>query len=464
MDSTPAPPASTLGQRLRQARRQRGLTQDAVAQPEFTKSYVSAVERDKARPSLKALELMARRVGVPLTELLRPASTAPTSDLPALTTTVTDHLEGAARALATHQPQEALALLAAAEQHAGPALADLPPVVGFRLTLLRATAYLAANAPDLARAALAIAQDLAQQVDAGEARARVRHLVGRTYYAQDLPQAALEQHLECRAAIRRGVVRDPQFQVQIYAALVEDYTALGEPAAVVAVCHEAEPLLAQAGNLAAQVSLYWELSQAARVAGDTGQAQQWRARALDLAEVVDSQSAAAHLAITAARAYSERGDYGAAEGALARARALVGGTGQAAVGLSTVQQGYADLALHRGQLAAAADYASTALALSEQTYRTTASAASSSNRAQARDTYIQALGLAGRVAAAQADLANAEQWFTQALELAETADGSMQVEALAQSYAEILLAHGRPEQAGVYYRKAWNGRPRRPAR
>src|SRR6476661_1735082 len=71
MDSTPAPlSAGTLGQRLRQARRQRGLTQDAIAQPEFTKSYVSAVERGKARPSLKALELMARRLGIPMSELL----------------------------------------------------------------------------------------------------------------------------------------------------------------------------------------------------------------------------------------------------------------------------------------------------------------------------------------------------------------------------------------------------------
>ena len=47
-------PLSTLGDRLRQARLGRGMSQEALAQPEFTKSYVSAVERGKARPSLKA--------------------------------------------------------------------------------------------------------------------------------------------------------------------------------------------------------------------------------------------------------------------------------------------------------------------------------------------------------------------------------------------------------------------------
>ena len=33
-----------LGQRLRAARRERKLSQEALAQPEFTKSYISAVE------------------------------------------------------------------------------------------------------------------------------------------------------------------------------------------------------------------------------------------------------------------------------------------------------------------------------------------------------------------------------------------------------------------------------------
>jgi hypothetical protein len=54
------------------------------------------------------------------------------------------------------------------------------------------------------------------------------------------------------------------------------------------------------------------------------------------------------------------------------------------------------------------------------------------------------------VAGAQDDLASAERWFAQALELAETAGGPAQAGALAHMYAEILLAHGQPEQAGVY--------------
>jgi transcriptional regulator with XRE-family HTH domain len=462
----PTPPsllASTLGQRMRQARRQRGLTQDAIAQPEFTKSYVSAVERDKARPSLKALELMARRLGVPMTELLSPPAAAPTDDLPVLAATVTYQLDDAARAIATHRPQDALALLTTAEQQAGPALADLPIAIRFRLAYLRATAYVAANAPDAARVTLAAATDLAHQVDAGEARERVRHLVGQTYYAQDLPQAALEQHLGCREAIQRGVVRDPQFQLQIYACLVEDYGALGATARVVAICQEAQALLAGAGNLATQADLYWNLSRAAQAAGGEEQAQQWVRRALDLAEAADTQSTAAQLEINVARAYIQQAEYAEAEAALARARALVAGAGNAAGGLSTIQQCYADLELHRGQIAAAADCARTALALSEQAYQAAVHAEPSPARTRARDTYIQALGLAGRVAGAQDDLASAERWFTQALDLAQIAGGGAQVAELAHTYAEILLAHGQHEQASAYYQQAWRPRSRPPS-
>src|SRR5437667_11462704 len=80
MDTIPqAGPLSALGPRLRAARKERGMSQENLAQPEFTKSYVSAVERGKARPSLKALDLMSRRLGLSMQELLQvlPAEGAP---------------------------------------------------------------------------------------------------------------------------------------------------------------------------------------------------------------------------------------------------------------------------------------------------------------------------------------------------------------------------------------------------
>src|SRR5260370_9997568 len=59
-----------LGQRLRRARLARNLTQGEVARNQFSVSYVSAVERGQIRPSLGALEKLAERLQVPLTDLL----------------------------------------------------------------------------------------------------------------------------------------------------------------------------------------------------------------------------------------------------------------------------------------------------------------------------------------------------------------------------------------------------------
>src|SRR6266498_91727 len=59
-----------IGKTIRQMRQSRGLTQETLAGPEFSKGYISALERGAVRPSLKALEVFASRLEVPITDLL----------------------------------------------------------------------------------------------------------------------------------------------------------------------------------------------------------------------------------------------------------------------------------------------------------------------------------------------------------------------------------------------------------
>jgi tetratricopeptide (TPR) repeat protein len=63
--STPDVPA-TLGQRVRQARIARGLTQSELADSRFSKQYVSQIERDQLRPTDATLEWIANRLEVDL--------------------------------------------------------------------------------------------------------------------------------------------------------------------------------------------------------------------------------------------------------------------------------------------------------------------------------------------------------------------------------------------------------------
>jgi tetratricopeptide (TPR) repeat protein len=67
--------AARVGNNIRKVRTKLGLTQAQLAAPEFTVSYISAIERGKKRPSLKALSIIAKRLDVSLTFLLEGSPT-----------------------------------------------------------------------------------------------------------------------------------------------------------------------------------------------------------------------------------------------------------------------------------------------------------------------------------------------------------------------------------------------------
>jgi transcriptional regulator with XRE-family HTH domain len=66
----PSTPPRTLGDRLRMARYAANLTQEELASGNFSKSYISAVERGKMTPSIPALRFLAARLDVSLAYLL----------------------------------------------------------------------------------------------------------------------------------------------------------------------------------------------------------------------------------------------------------------------------------------------------------------------------------------------------------------------------------------------------------
>lgn len=55
-----------VGNKIRSLRKELGLTQEQLAGPELTKSYVSQVELGRIQPSAKALKILAERLGKPV--------------------------------------------------------------------------------------------------------------------------------------------------------------------------------------------------------------------------------------------------------------------------------------------------------------------------------------------------------------------------------------------------------------
>ncbi len=68
-----------FGQRLRELRLAGGMTQAALAGSDFSKGFVSLVETGRARSSLRAAQIFADRLRVPLAELVDPAPASSTT-------------------------------------------------------------------------------------------------------------------------------------------------------------------------------------------------------------------------------------------------------------------------------------------------------------------------------------------------------------------------------------------------
>jgi transcriptional regulator with XRE-family HTH domain len=66
-----------FGQRLRQLRQATGITQAQLAGRDFSKGFVSLVETGRARASLRAAQLFADRLRVPLADLVDPSARTP---------------------------------------------------------------------------------------------------------------------------------------------------------------------------------------------------------------------------------------------------------------------------------------------------------------------------------------------------------------------------------------------------
>ncbi len=69
-ESSPNKIGKSVGEKIRVARVALHYTQSKLATPDFSVSYISAIERGQIHPSLRALEILAGRLGLSTTELL----------------------------------------------------------------------------------------------------------------------------------------------------------------------------------------------------------------------------------------------------------------------------------------------------------------------------------------------------------------------------------------------------------
>jgi tetratricopeptide (TPR) repeat protein len=454
---------TSLGARIRQLRQERGLTQQVLAGPEFTKGYVSALERGTVRPSLKALDVFSRRLGVPIVDFLAAAQEPQNESIvEAQQESFLSECNYAKMLMRSGQVKEAIALISKLEQNVQSYKKALPPNLAYLIPFLRGRAHLQQQQPRLARPQLEAAMEAAKGDE--EATARVRNLLGVVFYELDLPQLAVEHHRECLRIIKSLGLKDPNFRVSVYRNLANNYWALNDPDQAIIVYREALPVLEDIDDMEQQARVFWGMSVAYRKSNDWTQAKLFGLRALHIFETADNRTEAASICLNLAEILTGEGRYEEAKDLLDRVGRLAGGTGNRVV-MSYLYRDYAELARKQGRLEEATELAREGVKFAEENYearqRNEVDEAHLTSHEPLRP-YAEALQTQALVEEELGNRESADRLFQQALGLLDQTGFDETKHSLSFSYAELLSARGAFEEAMTYYRAAAQFVPRFP--
>lgn len=376
-------PPSSLAERLRAARLAVNKTQHDLAGGNYSKAYISAIERGKMTPSVQALGLLAERLGLPASYFLGEGE----ADLDALAAAhatpgmyprsaeqmqeeaahlTLDEAEGWLR---LHQPEEALRVL---QVSAGPPAA-LPRLEQPRWRWLAGWALQEAGrlaeAIDHFTEGLALANTLSQQARLADRAAlvelaeRLRCALGVCMAEAGEVDRAFDLHQQGWAAVQAGQVSDPEVQLQLALALGHDYLALGRPEGAQPLYETTRPLLEEHEDVQAQRA--WERAQRFNAQGYLRLAEQAMQQALTGWALLDAQHQAVQVQALIGKALLGRQDYAAAEPLLQQSLERARQAGDTRMQADTLQM-LAQLFLSQGDLAQAMTIAAEGLQIAAQ--------------------------------------------------------------------------------------------------
>ena len=284
--------ARQVGTRLRAARARAGLTQRELAEPRYTKAYVSALENGLIKPSMAALRFLARRLG-----------TVPSAFL-ADEDTHWQRLDGELR-------------LAAGDWQAAAdcfqTIIDTDPAGVARglclLGLAEANYRLGRSHETIAQAseALELLSSARRRADAQ----RATYWLAAGHHASDDPARArmLFEELLAAATVEET---DPDLRVRILIALATVEAYAGEANKAIGLLEEARAIGADLDDRR-RATLLYSLAQSYRLSGDLEGAVQTGIESLALFRSVDARSEAASIENELALTYLGLGNLDAAD-------------------------------------------------------------------------------------------------------------------------------------------------------
>jgi len=357
----------TLGEKVRALRLQLGMTQAELAGEEFTKSFISQIEKNQARPSLKSLRIFAQRLNRPISYFLDDEyDTSPTPSEAQRHLSTADVLERQSKY------DEALQLYEQALNECAPTDYALRGQIYRR----RARALLALDQRKAAVQALELAAEEFRLARDTAARAEVDQLLGDVYRQMNQKEAAITHYERALLLYEEGLA--PQSDTEPSFAMLRLLTELGLTLAAVGRYEAAQKYLKRAESLAAQVKTMYRwgdlcrtMSKVEKELGNRRGAVQYAERAVAYCDAMLDHVTLVRALVDLGELRAEEGGRKAAEPIFERALDVAEAMGDAD-GKSLVRAALAKLAEKDGDIKRAVELYEAAVNTSEDAWRTSA--------------------------------------------------------------------------------------------
>ncbi len=435
--------AARVGTNIREVRTKLGLTQAQLAAPEFSISYISAIERGKIRPSLKALSILAKRLDVPLTFLLE-GSPAGAAEARAVGYSPAD--SGPDQKIDVDLLQ---ANVLVQQQIYDQANDLLTPIQADRITtdqayhlfFLRGQIHLGMQEYQEAVVDLRAAVTQGEGLNDIEYSERARNLLGKAYFLLYNYTLAMENHLRCYNAIENEQIMDPVFALDVYNNLANDYFRHGDLEKAVSFYHRALATLDGMNRDAKSFAQkYMDIGKNYKSLGKLNIAREYMMRSLSIYEMCDEQRLEGLSHQRLGKTLEKQNDIDGAEKEYRLAITIEQNLDDA-VAASICHTSLAELLLRRGQMTEAEQEAQKALEYAQSGHNP--------------QTQGQALIALAQIRHQADDFSGADALFQQALDLLD-ASHSHELAATAYfRYANLLETRNEVQRSLTAIKKAY---------
>lgn len=315
----PAPVSASLrhiGERIRKARTEAGLSQAQLGTPHFTRAYVSAIELGKVRPAMKSLEFLADKLGKPTSYFLEDEAA---------------ERRRQERELEIRSVEALLSRQTAAKaiERAKPLLdSSQSPAERCRLHLILGTAFNHLVRGSEALRELTAAERLQQSVSSGTVL-RIRYQTALAFRQSGNAPQAIAMLRQLLTELDRSKVRDQPLRLRVVKDLGVILIDSGDYEEANSYLLTALEWAQDIGDVSGLVSIYNALGYAYRALGDLETATGYIQRALATNEAAQDLTVTAMIHNTLAVIAAERGHFQSSRDHVERAIQIATASGPA---------------------------------------------------------------------------------------------------------------------------------------